>query len=665
MTFGITPQGFGIKRLANIQQELENAMKAQFGEINVAPQSVFGQIIGVYSKILADIWEDLQDVYFSQYPNSAEGIALDNVVILNGITRRPATRTSVNTLVFGNSGTLIPANSQVKIPGTNTVLFNPQPITISITRANSATIEVTELLPQVYSVLINSEPFRFSIPLLTRTGEFSDGNVISVIVNGTTLGPIGWAGTSANTNVALANLLATHPDVLAVGTPTASTITVTPVAGKYVVAGPVNVTLGTTSPTYATTYDTPSSIGQVAGYLTAIINAGNQPVNAQFSAPPYFNIISNEIETPFSLSVSAGLNTSSLSSPGLFLSQEFGPVPVPANSVTEIVTPVSGWAAVYNPNAGQMGSFVETDAELRLRRLRALRALGAATVESIRSRLLQEVPGVTNVFIFENVSIKQQPSTITLSTQLITDNVVSVTIDGVALNNTVFTTNHLTTMQLVANKIMLVDGVESVTITGINNLTLNIQAISGTEVTIDLFEVSDGVTQPQVTISRGRPPKSFEAIVAGGSNLAVAQKIWEVKPAGIQTFGNVNNYNGVPIIDSQGDTQYIYFSRAIPVYIWVKVALTLYPGETFPLNGIEDVKTALLSYGDLLGIGQDVLQQRVLAQVFRVPGIANADVQLAYTLQPDGSPAYSYADIIINQDQVSQWAYPRIIVTVA
>src|SRR5258708_32313831 len=101
MTFGLTPAGFNAMRLADIKQALDNAFIAEFGDINLDPQSVFGQEIGVISKALADIWENLEDVYFSQYPNSASGVSLDNVTQLNDITRLPATQTSVVATLFG------------------------------------------------------------------------------------------------------------------------------------------------------------------------------------------------------------------------------------------------------------------------------------------------------------------------------------------------------------------------------------------------------------------------------------------------------------------------------------------------------------------------------------------------------------------------------------
>ena len=91
--FGLSPYGFRAMRLIDIKTAIDNATIAQFGDVNLDAQSVFGQQIGVYAKILADYWENQENVYFSQYPNSAEGVALDNVVQLNGITRIPQQRT--------------------------------------------------------------------------------------------------------------------------------------------------------------------------------------------------------------------------------------------------------------------------------------------------------------------------------------------------------------------------------------------------------------------------------------------------------------------------------------------------------------------------------------------------------------------------------------------
>jgi hypothetical protein len=179
------------------------------------------------------------------------------------------------------------------------------------------------------------------------------------------------------------------------------------------------------------------------------------------------------------------------------------------------------------------------------------------------------------------------------------------------------------------------------------------------------FAVSGGASQAEAVYKGGRPAKSFECVVQGGTDNDVANKIWNTKPAGIQTFGNVNGGNGIPITDSMGNTQVIFFSRPAPIYIWVQVALTLYAEETFPPDGIDLVAASILNYGNSLGIGIDVLRQRVLAQIFNVTGIANGDMQIAATNLPTDNPSFGLADIPIAENETSLFDLSRIFVTVA
>jgi uncharacterized phage protein gp47/JayE len=83
---------------------------------------------------------------------------------------------------------------------------------------------------------------------------------------------------------------------------------------------------------------------------------------------------------------------------------ESGAVIALAGALTNIETPVSGWDSVDNPDDGQTGRAVETDAELRIRRQESLQVTGAGTVPAIRARLLQQVDNVTAVTIIENRS---------------------------------------------------------------------------------------------------------------------------------------------------------------------------------------------------------------------------------------------------------------------
>lgn len=86
-----------------------------------------------------------------------------------------------------------------------------------------------------------------------------------------------------------------------------------------------------------------------------------------------------------------------------FESIQTGPIAAPAATLTEIETPVSGWASATNALDAVLGRDLETDADLRKRRIALLQSANAASLEGLRARLLQ-VDDVTEVFIFENTA---------------------------------------------------------------------------------------------------------------------------------------------------------------------------------------------------------------------------------------------------------------------
>jgi len=113
MAFGLTDDGFVLKRLEDIKSEIETDLREEFGEINVSPDSVFGQIIGVMSRHLAEIWEQAENIYFSFYPASAAGFSLDGVAQINGIIRLASTESEVICQCLGTQGTIIPDLTKV------------------------------------------------------------------------------------------------------------------------------------------------------------------------------------------------------------------------------------------------------------------------------------------------------------------------------------------------------------------------------------------------------------------------------------------------------------------------------------------------------------------------------------------------------------------------
>jgi uncharacterized phage protein gp47/JayE len=161
-----------------------------------------------------------------------------------------------------------------------------------------------------------------------------------------------------------------------------------------------------------------------------------------------------------------------------FESQVVGTVVAPAGSLVVIETPVTGWNTVINETDALVGRDVETDTELRVRRRASLQVVGAAAVDAIRARILDDVANVTDAFVYENDS-----------------------------------------------------------------------------------DTTDGF---------GRPPHSVQVVVAGGENQEIAEKIWEVKAAGIATFGTDVT---ATVYDSMGYPHTIKFDRAQVLRSWLHIVI--------------------------------------------------------------------------------------------
>lgn len=124
MTFGVTEAGFVRKRLADCKAELETEYRSTFGNnVDLSSTSPFGQQIGIHAEREAKIWELAEDVYNSAYPDTAEGVSLDNVVAISGISRLPETYSTAIVTLFGEAGTVVPQGSVVSVDGNASARF--------------------------------------------------------------------------------------------------------------------------------------------------------------------------------------------------------------------------------------------------------------------------------------------------------------------------------------------------------------------------------------------------------------------------------------------------------------------------------------------------------------------------------------------------------------
>lgn len=149
---GLTDAGFVIKRLADILAD-DRAWAVQLfqdliqpgDQVDTSDSSALGRLISLAAPSEADLWEAAQEVYAAFDPNSATGIALDNLVAYAGLTRREQTFTTSSILVAGDTNTLIPVGQTVGSSTTGEQFTTVGAISLSPSNASGITVSVVTL----------------------------------------------------------------------------------------------------------------------------------------------------------------------------------------------------------------------------------------------------------------------------------------------------------------------------------------------------------------------------------------------------------------------------------------------------------------------------------------------------------------------------------------
>ena len=149
---GLTDSGFVIKRLADILAD-DRALAVQLFQDLISPgqnvdtsdSSALGRLISLAAPSEADLWEAAQEVYAAFDPNSATGIALDNLVAYAGITRKEQTFTTSSILVAGDTNTLIPVGQTVSSSTTGEQFTTVGAVSLSPSAASGITVSVVTL----------------------------------------------------------------------------------------------------------------------------------------------------------------------------------------------------------------------------------------------------------------------------------------------------------------------------------------------------------------------------------------------------------------------------------------------------------------------------------------------------------------------------------------
>lgn len=184
MAFGVTSIGFVQKVFEEVKESLETRIKSALGNtLDFAPQSNAGQLSGIFSEFIGDVWQLAQDVYSAFDPDSATGAALDALCGLTGTVREPATASTVTVTATGTAGTVLTSGRLISVDPTG-VRFQ--------TTANATIAAATAWTPSTaYTVGAyrknSSGPSRMYIVITAGTSAGSGGptTTASDITDGT------------------------------------------------------------------------------------------------------------------------------------------------------------------------------------------------------------------------------------------------------------------------------------------------------------------------------------------------------------------------------------------------------------------------------------------------------------------------------------------------
>jgi uncharacterized phage protein gp47/JayE len=182
--------------------------------------------------------------------------------------------------------------------------------------------------------------------------------------------------------------------------------------------------------------------------------------------------------------------------------------------------------------------------------------------------------------------------------------------------------------------------------------TANEVAIQNEVLKVNGVEYARVYSNREIIEIAGRPPKSFEAVVVGGDEQAIAELIFEKGPAGIQAFGNIVK----DVVDSEGFHWDTGFSRPVNKYIWIKVDYTRNSEEDLPLDVATAIQENIIAWGHTaINVGVDLIYQKMFRPVYDVQGIGFAVIKVAVTtdLTPPADSDYQSENVEISEVEIA------------
>ena len=530
----LTSEGLQIRRLPEVVEDIVVSEQELIdSNISTEDDEVLGQLNQVIGEQIASEEALAQSVYDAFNPLKAEGVSLDNLAALIGISRIAGTASTTDKqLCTGSDGLLVTLGALIENPINGDRFSFTSALTVSVSACYSAKYSVKELLDLTeYTITINGNTVTFT----------SDASATELeILNGLD------AYNTANYSTE-----------------------------------PWTITVDTTN-------------------LQLII-------------------VSDEEDDTIAISSITFISADEVSVFGNAASVEIDSIIAPSNSVTSIVTAISGWESTTNTETYVVGRERETDEELRARLLVSQQISGKGTVEAIQDSVTNTL-GVSSAVVTENE----------LTVYAEGDNIVTFTNATDKINWTANTLTNGTGVRFSSTQNLPAEIGGGVQYWVINQDTNDFE-ISTTFGGSVLDFTDDGTGTQKVLI--GIPPKSFETVVQGGTDDDVALVIWESKPAGIETFGNTTTV----VDDAGGIARTVRFTRPTAIELGFEIEYEADPeGVTPSFSEVEaTIQEVVVAQTALLTIGEDVIPSRYFGPIYdELEGIILTLIQVEDTANP-------------------------------
>lgn len=282
-----------------------------------------------------------------------------------------------------------------------------------------------------------------------------------------------------------------------------------------------------------------------------------------------------------------------------FYCTELGANNISVGTLDTILTPISGITAVNNPDTTIVGNEVETDAELLQRRNNEIANSKGGSHYGIYNAIAELNINET-LRVIDYIKIISNRDDITDAANRPPHSFEAIVSDE-ATYTLVSTGNG--TINNGSNSLVVV-GQDVTTDYFIGDLI----AISSDYNTFakEKFTITDIVFLIDTTITLNAVYKGTNTVVADsytveGKDEDIASAIWEAQPAGIVSYGTAN----ITIEDIMGNNNVVSFSHPAPITIYLDLTLTVSSALTSEEE--DDLKEKIATWGNLLGIGNDVI----------------------------------------------------------